>query len=191
MSDYLLSFKENLEAGGKSTLTVKSYLSDMKHFSRWFEETTGESFGPETITSLDVHTYKAHLLKEKGYKPATVNRKLSSLSMFCRWARREGLMEGDPTDEVSGVEEVTGAPRALAHHELLSLLRTVDRARKPRDIAIVEVLANTGLRVGELAALTLDDVELFERSGWVTVRSGKGEKIQSTHYPYCGGAISP
>jgi site-specific recombinase XerD len=39
MSDYLLSFKEHLEAEGKSALTVKSYLSDMKHFRRWFEET--------------------------------------------------------------------------------------------------------------------------------------------------------
>jgi len=191
MTNYLSTFEESLQAEGKSPSTVRGYLSDMRSFARWFEETTGESFGPEAVTALDVHTYKAHLLKERGYKPATVNRKLSSLSMFCRWARREGLMEGDPTDEVSGVEEVKGAPRALAHHELLSLLRTVDRARKPRDIAIVEVLANTGLRVGELAALTLDDVELFERSGWVTVRSGKGEKIQSTHYPYCGGAISP
>jgi site-specific recombinase XerD len=46
---------------------------------------------------LDVHTYKALVLTEKGYKPATVNRKLSSLSMFCRWASREGLMQGHPT----------------------------------------------------------------------------------------------
>jgi integrase/recombinase XerC len=145
---------------------------------RRFEETTGESFGPEAVTALDVHAYKAHLLKEKGYKPATVNRKLSSLSMFCRWARREGLMQGDPTDEVSGVEEVKGAPRALAHRQLLRLLRTVHRGQKARDIAIVEVLANTGLRVGELAALTLDDVELSEQRGWVTVHSGKGEKYR-------------
>jgi site-specific recombinase XerD len=143
--------------------------------SRWFEETTSERFSPEAVTALDVHTYKAHLLKERGYKPATINRKLSSLSMFCRWARREGLMQGDPTEEVGGVEEVKGAPRALAHHELLRLLRTVHSSQKARDIAIVEVLANTGLRVGELAALTLDDVEISERKGWVTVRSGKGE----------------
>jgi integrase/recombinase XerC len=155
VSDYLLSFKENLEAGGKSALTVKSCLPDTKHFRRWFEETTGESFGPEAVTAPDVHTYKAHLLKEKRYRPATVNRKLSSLSMFYRWARREGLMQEDPIQEVSVVEEVKGAPRALTHHEVVRLLLTVYRGQKARDIAILEVLANTGLRVGELAALTL------------------------------------
>jgi integrase len=46
----------------------------------------------------------------------------------------------------------------------------VHRARKARDIAAIEVLANTGLRVGELAALMLVDVELSARRGWVTVR---------------------
>jgi integrase len=76
------------------------------------------------------------------------------------------------------VKEVKGAPKALTHLELLRFLRTVDRARKPRDIAIVEVLANTGVRVGELAALTPEDVEFSERSGWVTGRSSEGEKYR-------------
>ena len=87
-------------------------------------------------------------------------------------------MEGDPTDEVGRVEQVRAAPKALSHTELLRLLRTVHRARRARDIAIVEVLANTGLRVGELAALTLDNIEISERRGWVTVRAGKGMKYR-------------
>jgi len=176
MSDHLSSFEKSLRSEGKSTLTIKSYLSDMNKFAQWFEETTGEKLEPQAITSLDVHSYKSHLLREKEYKPATVNRKLSTLSKFCRWARQEGLIKEDPTDEVRGVEEVRVAPKALSHRELLRLLRTVHRGRKKRDMAIIEVLANTGLRVGELAALKPEDVEISERRGWVTVRAGKGVK---------------
>ena len=54
------------------------------------------------------------------------------------------------------------APRALAQREPLRLLRTVHCARNARDIAIVEVLANTGLGVDELSALMLEDVQLSE-----------------------------
>ena len=178
MSDHLSTFEKSLQAEGKSPLTIKGYLSDMRTFAQWFEETTGEPFQPQTITPLDVHSYKGHLLREKGYQPATINRKLSSLSAFCRWARGEGLMEGDPTDQVGGVEQVRTAPKALTHCQLLRLLRAVHRGRRARDIAIVEVLANTGLKVGELGALTLGDVEISERRGWVTVRSGKRGKYR-------------
>ena len=40
----------------------------MKHLRRWFEETAGVAFQPETITSLDVHSYRTPLLRERGYK---------------------------------------------------------------------------------------------------------------------------
>jgi len=178
MSNYLPTFEKSLQAEGKSPLTIKSYLSDMRHFAQWFEKTTGEAFKPQAITSLDVQCYKAYLLTDQRCKPATINRKLSTLSKFCRWARKEGLIKEDPTDEVKGVEEVKAAPKALTHTDLLRLLRTVHRGGKKRDIAIIEVLANTGLRVGELAALSLEDIEISERKGWVTVRAGKGVKYR-------------
>lgn len=61
---------------------------------------------------------------------------------------------------------------------LRRLLCEVHKGGKKRDIAIVEVLANTGVRAGELARLTLEDVEVSERKGWLTVGSGKGSKYR-------------
>ena len=63
MSDYLPSFKKNLEVEGKNALTIKSYLSDMRHFRRWFEQTTGVSFPLEVITALGIDVYKTHLVR--------------------------------------------------------------------------------------------------------------------------------
>jgi site-specific recombinase XerC len=56
MSDYLPSFKNNLEAEGKSAFTIESYISDMEHFRRWLEETPGDSFRPESWQSWPTPT---------------------------------------------------------------------------------------------------------------------------------------
>ncbi|MDI3535355.1 MAG: hypothetical protein PWQ82_1720 [Thermosediminibacterales bacterium] len=57
-------------------------------------------------------------------------------------------------------------------------MRAVRKSRKERDIAIIILLMHTGLRVYELCALNIDDVMIRERSGYIVVRSGKGNKYR-------------
>jgi site-specific recombinase XerD len=178
MNDHFRGFEQALIREGKSPLTIKNYLNDLAHFATWFAQTNGEAFAPEAITLLDVRAYKSHLLTVAKFKPATVNRRLAALARFCRWAKAQGLIVDNPTDDVKGVPEVQSAPKALRDTELHRLLREVYKGGKKRDIAIIEVLANTGLRVGELAQLTRDDIEMSPRKGIVTVRSGKGAKYR-------------
>ena len=176
--DVFRAFAQALEREGRRPLTVASYLSDLRSFAVWFTQTNGEAFAPEGITALDARAFKSYLLTVAGFKPATVNRRLASLSRYCAWARAQELLQGDPMQEVKGVRQVKPAPKALAAVELRRLLREVHKRGIPRDIALVEVLVNTGLRAGELAKLTLDDLELSERKGKLTVRSGKGAKYR-------------
>ena len=70
------------------------------------------------------------------------------------------------------------APRWLDRKEQLALLRAVRRRENKRDIAIIQTLLGTGLRISELAALEISDVATGERSGWLTVRYGKGNKAR-------------
>jgi site-specific recombinase XerD len=65
-------------------------------------------------------------------------------------------------------------PKALDEVYVRRLLRQVNQAGEPRDVAIVELLLGTGLRVSELLALRVGDLTLGERSGEVVVRRGKG-----------------
>jgi len=178
MSDHFAEFELALAREGKSPQTISSYLNDLKHFAAWFAQSNGEAFAPIGITLLDLRSYKSYLMTVRQFKPATVNRRLAALSKYCRWAKATGLLKEDPTAEVKGVSQVKAAPKALTPLELRRLLREVHKGGKARDIAIVETLANTGLRVGELAKLTLADVELSERKGMVTVRMGKGAKYR-------------
>ena len=56
------------------------------------------------------------------------------------------------------------------------MIRAVERHGPARDIAMVALMLNTGLRVAELAALRWTDLEVRDRSGKLTVRRGKGRK---------------
>ena len=82
-----------------------------------------------------------------------------------------------------------GKPRDCPNRDLRRLLRAVHASGNLRDIAIVEVLAGTGLRVGELLALQVGDVEIGERSGKLTVRKGKhgGYRARAAHAGGAGG----
>ena len=70
--------------------------------------------------------------------------------------------------------------RSAAYAEIQRLIREVEGAKHPRDIAIVQVLRHTGLRVGELAALKLGDITISERKGMVTVRSHRTGLVVET-----------
>jgi site-specific recombinase XerD len=178
MDNPFTDFTETLAREGKSALTIKSYLSDLRHFAVWFTQTNGETFSPQGITLLDVRAYQAHMLTVSHFRPATINRRFAALPKYCRWAKGQGFLKDDPTSEVKGVRQVKAAPKALSSLELRRLLREAHKGGVARDIALIETLANTGLRVGELAALTLDDAEISERKGMVTVRAGKGAKYR-------------
>ena len=178
MTNHLQAFEQELVREGKRPLTITNYLLDLEHFAAWFTQTNGEQLTPQGITILDVRSYKSFLTTVRKFKPATVNRRLASLSKFCRWAKAEGLMENDPTADVKGVSQVKPAPKALDQLDLRRVMREVHKGGKARDIAIIEVLANTGIRVGELTRLTLDDIEISPRKGMLTVRSGKGAKYR-------------
>jgi len=178
MNDTSLQAFEALTWEGKSPLTSRSYLSDLAHFATWFAQANGEVFTSGGITLLDVRGYKSYLVTVAQFKPATVNRRLAALAKFCAWAKGQGLLAEDPTGEVKGVRRAQVAPKALNAVDLRRLLREVHKRGKKRDVAIVELLSNTGLRVGELAQLSLGDIELSPRKGLVTVRSGKGAKYR-------------
>jgi site-specific recombinase XerD len=178
-SSFLDQFRDHLVATGKSSHTIKAYTRDVRLFARWFDRTNGKGLTPSGITPIDVREYRSYLLTVKNYKPATVNRKLSSISAFCECARGEGLISANPADGISQVDEVRPAPKWLDKNEQYALLRAVQEKGRKRDIALITLMLNTGLRVSEISNLKIDDVKISPRKGSVTVRGGKGEKFRT------------
>ena len=176
----LESYAKHLATIGKSAHTVKAYRHDLGGFAQWFTQTTGETFDPQAIGPRDIGEYRSYLLTH-GKKPATVNRRLVALQRFYKWAQRQGHATNNPFEALEGfrVKQQEGiAPKWLDEHQQTALLRAVRRGKNVRDLAMVEVMIKTGLRVSELVDLMLGDVEMAERAGKVIVREGKGGKYR-------------
>ncbi len=185
-------FEEYLLENDKAVLTVKGYLSDLRCFVRWFEQTNGEAFTLQAVTPTDVREYRQFLLVVETHKANTVNRRLASLATLMKWAKESGKIEHDPTGNVHAVPQTNPGPRYLDKKEQYALQRAIEkdmqlaRMRYPkrwvsrqRDAAMVVFLLHTGLRLSEALTLQLGDVQLAERKGQVLVRQGKGGRVRT------------
>ncbi|EGK10244.1 tyrosine recombinase XerC [Desmospora sp. 8437] len=168
------NFLFDLQSDGRSPKTMKTYEGVVHQFIRWFEDTTGERFDPESVTPIDAADYKRHLLDRS--KPATVNKARIALKRYFDWLVKQGVCKESPWKSIQPVKQGRQAPRWLDRKEQRALIRQVQKERNPRDIAIVFLLLHGGLRVEELCHLQLEDVKLSERKGKAVVRHGKGGK---------------
>jgi len=175
-ANVLDAWVDHLQQQGKSQHTVRAYRRGLVHFGRWYQGTYGAAFAPDEVMPRDVRDWKAYQQTAEQAAPATVNQRLVALTRFFRWARSQGLCRENPAEDVSNIRLEPRQPKALKKTELHRLLRAARADR--RDYAMLEVLAGTGLRVGELLDLKLGDVEINERSGRLTVRRGKQDNYR-------------
>lgn len=170
-----------------SPVTIRNYLSDMRQFKSWFEVQNETALTPEQLTPTDVREYRQYLLSVQRRKASTINRRLSALNAYSRWAMDAGLLDYNPTDRVQSVSIQPRAPRWLDKREQAALLRELElqrngattdngRFRALRDQTIVVLMLNTGLRIGEVCNIVLRDLTISARKGAVLVREGKGGK---------------
>jgi integrase/recombinase XerD len=164
---------ETLQQQGKSDHTLAAYRRALTHLAQWSQATYGDDFDPAQVMGRDIRDWKARQQTIEKAAPATVNQRLVAVSRFFDWCVKQGLVRENPTQDVNSLRLPPRQPKGLPEHDLRRLLRAVHNSGNRRDIAIIEVLVGTGLRVGELLALQVGDVTINERSGKVTVRKGK------------------
>jgi len=177
----LVGFKSHLQVLGRSRRTVEVYSLAVERVlhSLNLDEVAD-------VTPIDLAEWRRRRSAEA--KPSTVNLEIGAMRQFFRWAVSYGLIASDPSSGLKQVPmEARLAPRWLdrpSQHRLIRAVQqgiqsasTDERRRKAvRDAAMVAVMLHAGLRVSEVCALDLGDVELSERKGRVTVRSGKRGK---------------
>jgi site-specific recombinase XerD len=174
LDSLLTDFQQYLKGRDTAPLTVYAYLADVRAFIAWYEQMSGESFNPMDADWHDIQDWRDALAKIQ--KPSSVNRRLSSLRVFYTWANKAKLISSIPTVEIKNLEQQPLAPKALTEQEVQRILLKARKEGNKRDWALLSLLAATGLRAAEASALTHADLQLNERSGWITVRSGKGRR---------------
>lgn len=172
------AFRSYLTKLNKSENTISGYTSDINNFSKWFTETTGETFALTAITQLDIAEFKKYL-NLRGFKPATVNRYLSSINNYLSWAEEKEIISYNPAKDIKKIEELRIAPKALIAREKAALARAFKEKENKRDTAVFALFIHAGLRVTELCSLMKRNVSTSERKGMVV--NGKGEKVR--HIP--------
>lgn len=167
----LAGYEAWLETQPLAPATRRAYRGHARRFVEFLAVWPGEGGNPLTdahARDYAVRDFKSYLKSVRRAKPASVNLALAGVDHFYRY-----LGAGRP--DVRREELAQAAPRALSPDELRRFLRAVERCESPRDRAIALLLVNTGLRIGECAALDVDDIAVSARKGRVVVREGKGD----------------
>ena len=168
-------FGRYLKESGFSLATIKNYLSDIRHFASWLAGAQMRSL--LDCTGDDIREYCLELVAAKAHPPATVNRRLQSIRKFYRYALEFGLAGENPTLGVKLLPQpkpqmVRGLNRSQIER-FLDAVRQGSPSLMKRDYAIVQLMLQTGIRVGELTRLKVSDVSLSEEKGVLKIR-GQG-----------------
>lgn len=162
---------------GSSDNTIAAYRNDLNQFHEFITKEGHLADGAWSELSRDQLINYILWLKEREYASATVARKVAAMKSFCGFLVRSGAVEDNPAEQLDSPKVKKQLPTTLAPDDVERLLALPGQGngspKAIRDSALLEVLYATGMRVSEVAGLTLDDLDL----GAGTVRCvGKGNK---------------
>jgi integrase/recombinase XerC len=157
---------------GLSPNTVAAYELDLTQFFRF--ATRAGVDDPDRVDALLLRRFLA-LQRTRGLAASSLGRKAAALRTCFRYLARRGLVAADPAAELGTPRGPRRLPVVLKQGQVAELLARPETADPVglRDRAILELLYATGIRVGELCALRLHDVDLAVDSVRVTGKGGK------------------
>lgn len=178
---WMAAFLASLARDDLAPATLRGYRYDLRHFLTWHGTVQDKAFAIDSLAEYELIAYRQHMVAA-GRRPATVNRRLEALRRLCRWARGTGVLGADAAGNVRPMRTIRNRqPVGLTDIEVHALLRAAGASSHglaPRNYALVQTMLQAGLRVGEIAALTVADISMSDRSGSIRIRQGKGLKAR-------------
>jgi integrase/recombinase XerC len=183
MDSYLEKFVTYLRhERNLSELTVTHYLSDLRQFQEFLRQieacvdtqTENSQIDVQRVDRTMIQSFLGYLYSQKK-KKTSIARKIAALRVFFSFLQRKGYITTNPVRSIVAPRLPQHLPPVFQVEEVERLLQGVTGADifALRDLAMLETLYATGIRVEELAQLKLADVNLQER--WLRIR-GKGHK---------------
>ncbi len=163
-------FFKALQIKGASNHTLRAYRNDLEALFAFAKE--------EAISKRLIRRYLAHLY-EKKKSTKTVQRRLSSVRSFFKFALREKIIEENPLDEIESPKKEKKLPVSVSYAQVEHLFSQPDLSNYLglRDRVIMELFYSSGLRISELAGLNKRDLDL--KNQMINV-FGKGKKQRQT-----------
>lgn len=171
IDDFLNYLRHELR---RSPMTIKSYAEDLEAFEAFFQE-AGQDVTWETVDADLIRDWMESMM-DRGNSAASVNRRLSALRSFYRYALSRGKVERDPARHLEGPKRQKPLPQFLKETEMDRLLDEADWGdgyEDVRDRTIIMTFYEAGIRLSELVGLNDEAVDLANHQIKVT---GKGSK---------------
>lgn len=175
----------------RSDNTVSSYNKDLTAFEEYFKVLDSQLTW-QTIAPADIRLWMESMM-DKGNTATSINRRLSALRSFYKFAKSRQLLEVDPTIKIVGPKKEKPLPQFLKESEINTLLDNFQWGETFIDVrnkTIITTFYETGMRLSELIGLNLADINFLTQEIKVTGKRNKqriipfGEslKAQLLHY---------
>lgn len=147
-------FVRYLNQKGRASATILAYGKDIEQLVEFLA--SKKITQTASVSQNHIEDFKKHL-SDSGYTAKSVSRKINSIKTFFRFLKSDGVVSDDPAALVAHPRYETKSPRILSKTEYRALR---DAARDDaRMSAVIELLLQTGMRIGELARLELEDIK--------------------------------
>ncbi|MEM7495710.1 MAG: tyrosine-type recombinase/integrase [Myxococcota bacterium] len=178
--EWVLAFLKHLHQTDYAQSTIHSYQKDLRRFLAFYQQAYPRETTLDNLQSACLVHFRQNMVHQDKLAIATVNRRLEALRRFCRFCHDNGWLTQNPAACVKSMRiSKQSKPRGLTvqqTHALIQATMPLERRLGVRDHALLHLLLQTGLRIGEAAALLIQDLVIYDRSGWVRVRDGKGHR---------------
>ena len=152
--------------------TVKSYQRDINHLSNYCTDKSIPHWADIKQSDVRSHIAGRH---RQGLSSTSLQRELSAIRSFYNFLLKKRLADSNPAQHIKAPKQARKLPKTLDVDQITGLLEAgTNSALEIRDLAMIELFYSSGLRLSELAALNLTDVDLPDNS--LIVRMGKGGK---------------
>lgn len=168
--DLLELFLTAKEVEGCSPKTIAYYEATLQHMESWLSKPIAH------VSSDDLRKYLSVYELERGSSKVTIDNIRRIFSSFFSWLEDEDYIVKSPVRKIKRVKAAVKTKETLSDEDLEALRDSCDSRR---DLVMVDLLASTGMRVGELIRLDIDDVDIQGRECIVT---GKGNKQRPVYF---------
>ena len=165
--ELLMSFLSAKQIEGCSEKTINYYRNTI------FKMLESVNLKIESIATDDLRKYLADYKNQSNASKSTIDNIRRVLSSFFSWLEDEGYISKNPVRRIHRIKTKRVVKDVLSDENFEVLM---DKCDNIRDLAMIELLASTGIRVGELVNLNIDDV-LFSESECVVLGKGDSERI--------------
>src|SRR4051794_18332247 len=167
-------FEKALYGSNYSLLTIRAYTDDVKQFITFLQTRKVDWDIPTRLVRIDIIEFINYLAAHKATGVIRF-RKLASLRKFFHFLQENEIIYGSPTDTIKSPLKEERDPSVLQKNEYKALL--FEARDNTRDLAMLQTFLQTGIRVGELVNLTMEDIDLENKT--LVVRQGKGKNDRS------------